>query len=333
MKQAFVTGGSGFVGKALIRALAEQGTRVHALARSDSAERAVSEVGAKAVRGDLDDAAAMREGMKGCEVVFHAAAFVEQWGTREDFFRANVAGTANVIRAAREAGVSALVHVGTEAVLAGEAPIIQADESRPRAEHPAGLYSLTKGLAEDLVIEANSSAPSLRTMVIRPRLIWGKGDTSLLPKIAESVRSGVFMWVNHGRYLTSTCHIDNVVEGALLAASAALSGKGGEVYFLTDGPPVVFREFMGSMLKTLGLDPGDKSAPSWLVLALATALEAVWEPLGLDQGGKVAPPITKTAVKLIGEEVTVKDDKARRELGYRGKKSIEEGLQEMRDGG
>lgn len=322
MEKAFVTGGSGFVGGALIRALSARGTRVVALARSDAAERAVRREGAEPVRGDLDSAEALRAGMAGCDAVFHAAAFVEMWGTRDEFFRVNVAGTENVLSAARAAGVPVLVHVSTEAILAGEQPIVQADETRPPAEHPAGLYGLTKALAEERVIAASSK--ELRTVIIRPRFIWGKGDTSVLPKIAEAVRKGQYMWIEHGRYLTSTCHIDNVVEGALLAAAR---GRRGQAYFLTDGPPIVMRDFMEAMLGAVGLTPGARSIPRWVARGLAAAVEAVWAPLGLTD----APPITKLMVCLLGDEVTVKDDKARKELGYRGMKSREEGLQEMRE--
>src|SRR6185437_7199560 len=112
-------------------------------------------------------------------------------------------------------------------------PIVNADEARPRAVKPAGLYPLTKGLAEAAVIAA-ITAGGLETVVVRPRFIWGKGDTSLLPELTETVKRGRFGWIGGGRHLTSTCHVRNVIEGALLAAER---GKPGEIYFLTDGEP------------------------------------------------------------------------------------------------
>lgn len=317
---AFVTGGSGFVGRALIGELRARGEHVRALARSEAAKRAVKEAGADPVAGDLDDTDALREGMTGCDVVYHSAAYVKQWGPREDFFRVNVAGTSNVLEQARAAGAKTFVHVSTEAVLAGERPIILADETRPHAAHPAGLYPLTKGIAEERVVLANS--PDFRAVIIRPRLIWGKGDTSVLPQIAEAVRAGRFSWIDGGRYLTSTCHVDNVCEGALLAAQR---GRGGEAYFLTDGEPVEMRGFLTALLRTQGLEPGSSSIPGWLARALARGLEAVWEPLGIPG----EPPVTYASVKLIGEEVTVNDAKARRELGYIGATTREQGLREM----
>jgi nucleoside-diphosphate-sugar epimerase len=137
------------------------------------------------------------------------------------------------------------------------------------------------------------------------------------------VESGQFVWVDGGAYLTSTCHVANVCEGALLAAE---KGRGGEAYFLTDGGPVIFRDFITAMLQTQRVNPGNRSIPGWLARGLARVFEAVWDPLGLPG----EPPITLTAAKLLFEEVTVNDAKARRELGYAGRMTREEGLYAMR---
>jgi nucleoside-diphosphate-sugar epimerase len=321
MKRAFVTGGSGFLGRRLIAALIERGVAVGALARSEASAIAVRGAGAAPVRGDLDDVAAMTAGMKEngevgvVDVVFHAAAHVGQHGRLADFLRDNVTGTENVLAAARAAGVRRFVHVSTEAVLADGQPIVRADETRPYPERPAGPYPISKGLAERAVIAANRPG-DFETVAIRPRFIWGNGDTSVLPELVDAVRKKRFAWIGGGRYLTSTCHVANVVEGALLAAER---GGSGEIYFLTDGEPVEFRAFMTELLGTQGVDPGDREVPRWL--ARTAAALTGWLP---------RPPVTRTAIALVGGEVTVDDAKARRELGYVGKMTREAGLVEMR---
>jgi nucleoside-diphosphate-sugar epimerase len=111
---AFVTGGSGFIGGALIRRLLAEGWDVHALVRSEASAQKVTALGAKAIAGDLADVPSMAVGAQYCEVAFHCAAHLGDWGTREEFERGNVQGTRNALAAARQAGLRRFVHVGTE---------------------------------------------------------------------------------------------------------------------------------------------------------------------------------------------------------------------------
>lgn len=322
MASVFVTGGSGFVGRNLIRALLARGDTVHALARTDAAARTVESLGAQAVRGDLFDEGALSLGLGGAACVFHCAATVEEWGPRALFQRVNVEGTQVLLDAARRNGVPCLVHVSTEAVYADGGPMTDLDETRPLPMHPLPRYPASKNLAERAVAAADR--PGFRTVICRPRLIWGAGDTSVLPKIVAAVRAGRFAWVGGGRYLTQTCHIDNIIEGLLLAAE---KGRGGEAYFLTDGAPVEFRAFVTEWLATQGLVLPDKSVPHALALLLGTCCEWLWDHLPL----KGAPPLTRMSVALIGQAVTISDAKARRELGYTGHLTRAAGLATMRE--
>ena len=320
--RVFVTGGSGFVGQRLITVLKARGDEVRALARSDKAAEAVRAAGAEAVRGDLDDAEALRQGMEGCDGVVHSAAMVEAWGKPEEFFRVNVEGTQRIITAACAARVKVLVHVSTEAILVGGKPLVRADETWALPAKPLGLYPLTKGLADTHVRAANGRE-GLRTVVVRPRFIWGKGDTSLLPQILKAVRKGQFRWFGGGHYLTSTCHVNNVVEGILLALE---KGRGGEAYFLTDGEPVEFRAFISQLIESAGVKAPEGELPHGLAYVFAAVAELAWKVLPL--GGQ--PPLQRSILKVIGEEVTVNDAKARAELGYVGRMSREAGLAELR---
>ncbi len=317
---AFVTGGSGFVGRNLIKALRAQGIEVRALVRSNTAMETVSSIGAQPIQGDLTNIARLADSMTGCDVVFHVAGQVGDWGRYEDFYQTNVVGTEHILEAAHKASVPRLVHVSTEAVLLGGPAIINADETWKRPAHPLGMYGRTKGLAEERVLNANS--PELATMIVRPRFIWGKDDTTVLAQLSQSVRSGSFMWIDGGHYLSSTCHVANVCEGMMLAAER---GRGGEIYFLTDGQPVEFRSFITALLQTQGLDAGNRSIPRWVAQLIASISEWAWSTFHL----RGAPPLTRATVRVIGEEVTVSDAKARRELGYKNVIAREEGLREM----
>jgi nucleoside-diphosphate-sugar epimerase len=321
MESVFVTGGSGFVGGAVIRELAARGIPARGLARSARAADAIRQAGGDPVRGDLADEAAMCAGMLGSDVVVHCAAKVLDWGRREDFAAVNIEGTRNALRAAREAGVKRFVHVGTEAVLAGGFPIVRADETTPYPAMPNGLYPWSKGQAERDVLAANGGG--FTTVSARPRFIWGRGDPTLLPQIARAMQSGAWAWFGGGHHASSTCHVRNVVEGVLLAAQ---HGAGGESYFLTDGPPLEFRDFVTRLAATQGVVAPAREMPLWLVNALAAGGEFVWKNLNLP--GR--PLLTRTAVNLMFMEVTVNDAKARRDLGYTSHVSVEQGLAELR---
>eukprot|EP01135_Chromosphaera_perkinsii_P004289 Nk52_evm1s276 gene=Nk52_evmTU1s276 len=308
--KVFVTGGGGFVGRNLIKQLIADGYEVVAMTRSEGSKSTVEKLGAKNVHGDLSSVEELASAMKGCDAVFHIAALASLDGPWEIFERDNIVATENVVNGALKAGVRRLIHCSTEAVLCGENPIINADETAPYPNYPYGPYPKSKMISEQNVLEANGKN-GIETLAVRPRIVWGKDDSNILPRLCDAVRTGEFKYINGGNYLTSTCHIDNLVEGMMKAYG---KGKAGEVYFLTDGEPIEFRDFVVQMLATHGVDASKCwSIPSSLGYFLG------W--VGF---------IPKTYVRLWGEEVTVVDAKARREIGYQGKVTIAEGIKELK---
>ena len=243
-----MTGGSGFIGGRLIERLVSEGREVRALARSPAAAERVAALGAEPVQGELAEVSAMRAGAESCEWAFHAAATLGDWGAPEEFERGNITGTHNALEACAQAGVRRFVHVGTEAALMAGDPLVEVDETAPLQPGSPALYSATKARAEQLV--RGAAGDGFETVVLRPRFVWGVGDTTLLPQIIELVRSGRFAWIDGGRHRTSTTHVANTVEGLLLAAQ---HGRPGEAYFVTDGEPVVFREFLAKLMATQGV--------------------------------------------------------------------------------
>lgn len=319
----FVTGGSGFIGSRLIARLVAEGTPVRALARSPAGCEAVESLGAEAVPGDLSDRGSLAAGAEGCATVFHLAAHLGQWGDQADFVAVNVTGTESLLAAAREAGSSRFVHCGTEAALLAGEPLVEVDEKTELRPDSKALYAATKARAELAVRAANGDR--LQTVVLRPRLVWGAGDTTLLPEMVAAARSGKLAWIGGGEHLTATTHVDNVVEGLLLAARR---GRPGEAYFVTDGEPVVFREFVTALLETQGVDAPKRSIPAGVARFVAAAGEGAWRLLPL----RGEPPLTRLALWLSSLECTIDITKAREELGYEPVKSRARGLAEMRAG-
>jgi nucleoside-diphosphate-sugar epimerase len=316
MSTAFVTGASGFIGGALTKRLVAEGWTVNALARTERSAKAVRAHGATAVKGDLDDVSAMTAGAKGADVTFHCAAHLGEWGDPSDFERVNVAGTANAVQAARDAGVPRFVHVGTEAALMRGDPLVNVDETASLQPDSKALYPRTKARAEQVARAGGA-------IVVRPRLVWGPGDTTILPALSDAVRRNRFAWIGGGTHRTSTTHVDNVVEGLILGAQ---KGAPGEAYFVTDGEPQVFREFITKLLATQGIDVPDRSVPRAIPGALASAGEAAWRVLPLPG----QPPVTRLAFWLASQECTIDISRARRDLGYIPVKSVDQGMEELR---
>jgi nucleoside-diphosphate-sugar epimerase len=320
MTGVFVTGGSGFVGGRLIERLCAEGHLVRALARSATASELVRARGGEPVAGELADVAAMRAAADGCQLAFHAAAALGDWGRREDFELGNVEGTSNVLQACEEAGVRRFVHVGTEAALLAGKPLVEVDETAPLRPDSPVLYSATKARAEQAVLAANRDG--FETVAVRPRFVWGPGDTTLLPAMVEMTRTGHFAWIGGGRQRTSTTHVENAVEGLVLGATR---GRPGNAYFVTDGAPVVFREFVTELLATQGVSPPTRDISKPMAAVLATAGETAWRILPLP--GR--PPLTRFAYWVSSQECTLRIDKARDQLGYEPPKSIADGLAEL----
>jgi nucleoside-diphosphate-sugar epimerase len=317
--KAFVTGGSGFVGRCMIRMLCDRGDEVIALARSEQAAQQVSQLGAKAVRGDLLDVPAMVQGMQDCDVVFHIAGFLSIWGKYKAFHETNVIGTECVLAAAQSAHIPCLVQIGAAASVFDRRSLSQIDESHPLQHPEFSPYIATKSIAEQRVIAANR--PGFRTAVVRPSWIWGNGD-HVLPQLVTAVKTGQFIWIAQGKYPYMTTHVVNVCHGAILAAQRS---SGGQAYFLSDGDVVQFRQWVTTLLHIAGVKPGRLSIPRWMAWNAAGLIEMIWKIAKL----KGIPPITRTMVRLIGQELTFSDRKAQEELGYTPIMTRDAGLEQL----
>lgn len=315
--KVFITGGSGFVGGHLIERLSKQ-HEVLAMARSERSAAVVRAYGATAVSADLDTLEAHH--LAGVEAVVHCAAFVEEWGTREQFFRANVDGTQRVLDAARSAGVSRFIHIGTEAALFDGHDLIDVDERAPYPAKQRYFYSASKAEAERRVLAAH--AEGFATVSLRPRLVWGPRDTSVLPAVLRMAREGAWAWLDGGSARTSTTHVQNLAHAVELALDATLRG---EALFVADDGTRTLRDFLSALAKTEGVALPDRSIPGALARPVATAVEGVWRAFNV----RKAPPMTAFAIAMMSRTVTVNTARARASIGYAPVLSVDDGLARM----
>ena len=317
----FVTGGSGYVGRNILRGLIDAGHRVRALARSDASADVVAKLGAEPILGDLANIEALRTGMSGASWLIHAAADTDHGMATSTQEKANLDGTRNVYAAAKQAGVQRALHLSSEAVLLSGEPLKNADETTPMPDQPAGGYSKTKAESERIALAHGGDG--LDVIVLRPRFVWGRDDTTALPQLIDAARTGKLSWIGGGHYRMSTTHIANAVHGVMLALER---GRAGEVYFVSDGEPVEFRGFITKLLATRGVEAPSREIPRWLVAAVIR----IGDALARLTGGALHGPMSWQEYAVLGVEVTLDIGKAQNELGYSPVISREEGLAELR---
>ncbi len=315
----FITGASGFVGGAAARHLAAKGHEIIAMSRSENSDAKIRALGGTPIRCDLENVSA--EHMAGADAVIHSAAFVEAWGPKDAWHRFNVLGTQHMLDAARAASVKRFIHIGTEAAIVYGQDVRHADESYPLAPDSPFPYCATKAQAEMKVVRANG--PGFETIVLRPRFIWGPGDQTLLPAIEAMVKAGKWAWIEHGKALTSTTHIDNLVHAIELALD---HGTPGEAYFILDDGEVSMKDMIAGIAASKGLELPDKSIPSWVAGTIAAVSEPVWRILNL----KGKPPLTRHEAMVLARDCTLRGDKACAGLAYAPIVTREQGLRQLK---
>lgn len=319
-RRLFITGAAGYVGRNLTRFFPGEGVTVIALVRTAEAAGRLRAAGVTPVIGDLFSDT-LTEMMAGCDALIHAAADTDHGHGGAGQMRTNGEGTARVFEAARKAGVARAVHVSTESVLGDGRPLRMVTEATPYPRRPAGSYSRSKIAAERNALARNGEG--LDVMVVRPRLVWGRDDTTALPQLVAAARSGQMAWIDGGGYRTSTTHIDNLIHGIDLALRR---GRGGEVYFLSDGEPMAFRTFISALLETQGVPVPEKTVPRRVVRTVA----ALGDLVGAVTGGRKPMPLTLQGFAASAVEVTVDIRKAGETLGYAPLVTVAEGLDALR---
>ena len=316
-----VTGGGGFLGRGIVFALLGEGHTVRTLTRGEYPE--LKKAGVETLQGDIADPDAVDRAAEGCDVVFHVAAKVGASGAYEDFHRTNVVGTRNVLQACRKHGVERLVYTSTPSVVFSHEDLEGVDESHPYPDDYDAFYPQTKAEAERAVMEADS--PALHTVCLRPHIIWGPGDTSLLPRLRERADKLKRIVTQGPPKKMDITFIDDAVAAHLLAAVAlqARPGEvGGKAYFISSGEPVEIWPFIDQVLQATGKAPVKGSAPRGLALAAGWMFETAHRLTGADG----EPRMSRWIVRELTTSHWFDISAARRDLGYAPQISLEQGI-------
>lgn len=323
MQRALITGGGGFIGSAIVRKLRDMGVAVTVVGRGSYPE--VERLGAQCLRGDIRDREFMIRAAAGHDTVFHVAAKAGIWGSRDLYYSINTLGTANVLEACRKNKVGVLVYTSTPSVVFNRGDLAGADETTPYADRVLCHYAATKIEAEKLVLGADPAA--VRVAALRPHLVWGPGDTNLIPRLLARGREQSLKIVGAGDNLVDISYIDNVVDAHLLAAENlhTTATAAGQAFFISQGEPVNLWQWINELFGRLDIPLVTQKVPFPIAYRAGWLMEKFYGLTGRED----EPKMTRFLAEQLAKSHWFSVDKARRILGYQPLVSTAEGVNRL----
>lgn len=321
-----VTGGNGFLGSRIVERLVAREHEVTVFARSiesasDSAMVTSDRTGLlqkgfarqprnpRMARGDIRNAAEISAAVAGHDAVFHVAAKAGIWGSRSEYLDINLRGTQNVLAACHTHGVRSLVYTSTPSVVFGAAPLEGANEDTPYATRFLTHYAESKCMAEKEVLAANGVG-ALRTVALRPHLIWGRGDPHLVPRVLVRARAGKLKRVGDGTNKVDITHVEDAAD-AHLQALERVEVAAGRAYFISS-EAVVLWHWIDALLARFGLKPVTRQVSRATAYRAGAVLEFVYGLFGVSK----EPPMTRFVAENLATSHWFDISRARKDLGY-----------------
>lgn len=323
--KVLVTGGGGFLGGEIVRQLRRRGHQVGSFSRGEYPD--LASLGVAHLQGDLADEWAVTEVCRGYDLVVHTAAKAGIWGPPDAFYRTNVMGTTNVLKACRETGIRRLIYTSSPSVVFNGEDMEGVDESAPYPDHFKAEYPKTKAEAEKRVLEADGSR--LATVALRPHLIWGPRDTHVVPALVERGKQGRLRRIKGPPRRVDFTYIEDAARAHLLAADHLEPGSAvaGRTFFITQDSPVELWDFINKILAAAGVPAVKKMVSYTAAYVAAVICEAAYRQLQL----KGEPPLTRFLVDELATSHWYDISAAKRLLGYRPEVSMEEGLERLKE--
>ncbi|MCF6246769.1 MAG: NAD-dependent epimerase/dehydratase family protein [Desulfobacula sp.] len=321
-QKVLVTGGGGFLGKAIVKKLLKNNIEVSSFARSYYTS--LDDLGVLQIQGDLSDKAAVEAAVKNIDAVFHVAAKPGLWGPYEDYYKANVIGTENVILACQKYKIGQLIYTSSPSVIFSESDQENIDETVPYPENYLAHYPATKALAEKLVSQAAKNG--LPSITIRPHLIWGPEDNHLFPKLIQ--RAGRLKMIGRKDDLVDTIYVDNAADAHSLAFQKLSENPtlSGNIYFVSQDDPISKWKLVNAFFEIAGKPPIRGHVSARTAFIAGSVFEFVYKLLGI----KKDPPMTKFGAAELSASHWFNISKAKKDLGYVPRISTQQGLENLR---
>lgn len=311
-----ITGATGFLGSHLAPALVVTGHYVIGLGRNLKKGRRLAKQGVHFISVDLSDLSGLKKAFQGLDLVVHSAALSSVWGAHSHFNEINVVGTKNVIEACKFSGIRKLIYVSSSSVYFDYRDRFDILEISETADPAPSLYSYSKIKAEIAI----QGTEALDWIILRPRGIFGPGDSSIIPRVLRIVQKGWFPMVRQGKIMVDLTYVGNVVQFLELCLHAK-SNAWNQLYNVSNGEPVQIVDFLDQLMEGLELSPKKLNVPTWLMKLTAAVLQSTATVLRLPE-----PPLTRYTAGLLCHHQTLNISKSRKLLGYVPEISIEEGI-------
>ena len=317
--KALVTGGTGFLGKALSLRLQQAGFDVTILGRNLTTCKQLEESNFHVVKADLTDKDVVENACKDQNYVFHCGALSSPWGKYQNFYSANVIGTRNIISGCFKHNVIRLIHVSTPSIYFNFNDSRNISENDPLPNKSVNSYAKTKLLAENEIDLACKNG--LHVITLRPRGIFGPGDTAIIPRLIKVHELMPLPLFKEGKVLLDMTYIDNVVD-ALMACIKAPQEALGRKFNITNGQPMYLIELLEKLFNKLGIKLRTRPVNYTIANYAALCIEQFYQLL---LSGK-EPPFTRYTLGLLAKDQTLDISAAKNILGYNPIISIDEGL-------
>jgi 2-alkyl-3-oxoalkanoate reductase len=312
-----VTGATSLLGGAVAHRLHDRGDHVTVFQRRPSG------LGLTEVLGDVTDRRAVAAAVLGADVVIHAAAKVTVVGAWSEFAATNISGTANLVDAARAAGVTRFVYVSSPSVAHSGSSLVGAPAGPADPDAARDNYSRSKAAGELLALAA--AADDFAVVAVRPHLVWGPGDTQLIGRIVERARLGRLAVIGSGAALVDTTYVANAGD-AIVAAADRADELSGRAFVVSNGQPRPVRELLDRIVVAAGLEVPRLRVPVVVARTAGSMLERVWERTHRRDD----PPITRFLAEQLSTAHWFDQRETRNALDWRPAVDIEEGFARVR---
>lgn len=319
-----VTGGGGFLGRYIVEQLLESGRRVRVFSRGTYPQLVAA--GAEVVQGNLQDLVAVRTACQHVDTVFHTAAVPGVWGPREMYFGTNLEGTRNVLTACLQNGIARLIYTSSPSVVFDGTDHVDADESLPYPTRWLCHYPHSKAMAEQLILQA-AGQQGLRTVSLRPHLIWGPRDNHLIPRLLQSARTGRLRQVGDGSNVVSVAYVENVAAAHLQAERSLQQSDviSGHAYFINEPDSVNLWDWVNTLLAAGDLPPLQRRISRTAATLLGGICEALWSTLQLPG----EPPMTRFVAAQLAGSHSYSIRAAQRDFNYQPLVTMATGLERL----